>query len=142
MDFSFHSISFHSPNSFCVDFYSHAIPAHFGFGKNKIDTELDENSDDSVTQHEQNPGVDDGFFVGTHAEPEDTDDNKHNHNHHDHNNHDYNPSFPYAPGYAPGYNPNVVSSAQQRKNLYLWPIRKINSMNALKNNTPLQFHWK
>lgn len=87
---------------------------HLAFNKN-VDTELDEESDENVTQHEQTPGVDDAFFVGngsrTDIETDDADE-KHNHNHEydrDNNNHvpNGNPPFPYAPGYGP----NVVSSA-------------------------------
>lgn len=84
---------------------------HLAFDK-YVDTELDEESDDNVTQHEQNPGVDDGFFVGTGTRTDtETDDaeDKYNHNHHDHNNHVPNDNLPFP--YAPGYGPNVVSSA-------------------------------
>lgn len=65
----------------------------------KLDTELDEESDDSVTQHEQNPGVDDGFFTGTR---EDDVNNKFNPGNSNHVPHDT--PFPYAPGFTP----NVV----------------------------------
>lgn len=84
-----------------------------------VDTELDdEESDESVEQHEQNPGVDDGFFVGTRAEPDDTHnkhDPNHNHNNDNHVPHE-NPSFPYAPG----FNPNVVSKMLDLKTIILF----------------------
>lgn len=75
-----------------------------------IDTEFnDEESDDSVEQHEQNPGVDDGFFVERRADTDHTNDDKHE-PHHTHNHNDdvphENPPFPFAPG----FNPNVVSN--------------------------------
>lgn len=85
--------------------------------KQPIDTELDEDSDNSVEQHEQNPGVDDGFFVGTRPEPEDTDDNKHFHNHNNHIPNDNILPFPFAPG----FNPNVVSKLfEQFQTFHLW----------------------
>lgn len=75
-----------------------------------IDTELDDESDDNVTQHEQNPGVDDGFFVGTREEPEDDANSKFNPGHGSNGPpHDL-PPFPYSPG----FNPNVVSNYCQQ----------------------------
>lgn len=51
--------------------------------KNQIlesETELDEDSDDSITetQHEDNSGVDDGFFVGERRDTGNDSDHKHN----------------------------------------------------------------
>lgn len=100
----------------------------------QLDTELDEDSDEGVTQHEQNPGVDDGFFVGNRPEMGGgdgdgggnggdggggTDDYPYNTNNHVPNDI---PSFPYAPGYAPGYNPNVVGDELEQ--LYVVYIYK------------------
>lgn len=64
----------------------------------------EEDSDDSVTQHEENPGVDDGFFVGTRAETDETHDKFNPNINHNNVPHD-NPPFPFVPG----FNPNVVS---------------------------------
>lgn len=86
----------------------------------QLDTELDEDSDEGVTQHEQNPGVDDGFFSGNRPElgggggggdgggGGGTD--------------DY-PTFNHIPNdipsypYAPGFNPNVVG--EELEQLYV-----------------------
>lgn len=87
-----------------------------------LDTELDEDSDEGVAQHEQNPGVDDGFFVGN--RPENgvagagngggtTDDDPHNTNNHVPN------DIPYP--YAPGFNPNVVG--EELEQLYVVHIQ-------------------
>lgn len=62
---------------------------------------MDEESDEGVTQHEQNPGVDDGFFVGNRDGPEDESTNKF----YPANNIPHDQPFPYVPG----FNPNVVS---------------------------------
>lgn len=70
------------------------------------DTELDDDdSDDNVTQHEENPGVDDGFFVGVRADGDDTSEKfDPNHTHNNGIPHTDNPPFPFAPG----FNTNVV----------------------------------
>lgn len=71
----------------------------------QLETELDEESDDNVTQHEENPenpGVDDGLLIGNRDA------------HDDDENHKFNPSrtnsIPHdaAFPYAPGFDPNVV----------------------------------
>lgn len=86
---------------------------------NISDTELDEDSDEGVAQHEQNPGVDDGFFVGN--RPENgvaggggggTDDHPHTNNHVPHD-------IPFP--YAPGFNPNVVG--EELEQLYVVHIQ-------------------
>lgn len=86
----------------------------------QLDTELDEDSDEGVEQHEQNPGVDDGFFVGN--RPENGSHGGGNGNGNGINddypittlNHVPNdmPTYPY-----PGYNPNVVG--EECDELYL-----------------------
>lgn len=65
----------------------------------------EDDSDDSVTQHEENPGVDDGFFVGTRADPDETNDKFNpNVNHNNNIPHENPPPFPFGAG----FNPNVV----------------------------------
>lgn len=73
----------------------------------QLDTELDEDSEENVPQHEQNPGVDDGFFTGNRANtPDGTDEREHHDSHN--NNKPSNENLPFP--YPPGLNPNVVSS--------------------------------
>lgn len=78
---------------------------------NYPDTELeeDESSETNVTPSENNPGVDDGFFVGikpTMADGTTTD----NHHSDEHPYHGHGPNETVLPfPYSPGFNPNVVS---------------------------------
>lgn len=77
----------------------------------KADSELDEeeDSDENVAHHDNNSGVDDGFFVGTRGDADSNTTNHHHNHNHDHNvPHENNPPFPYAPG----FNPNVVSKRE------------------------------
>lgn len=68
----------------------------------------EDDSDDSVTQHEENPGVDDGFFVGTRADPDEVNDKFNpNVNHNNNVPHENPPPFPFGTG----FNPNVVGDS-------------------------------
>lgn len=76
------------------------------------DTELEDDSDENnIPQLEQNPGVDDGFFVGTRADNPDDADNRNNSNDNPNINHNNipNETHPTSFPFAPGFNPNVVS---------------------------------
>lgn len=102
---------FHSFFLVCVVIVAHAL-AH-----QHLDTELDEDSDEGVEQHEQNPGVDDGFFVGN--RPENGVSGGGGNPHHT-NNHVPNDHVPFP--YAPGFNPNVVG--EELEQLYVVYIQK------------------
>lgn len=90
--------------------YTHKHKQCTSINKN-TDTELEDDSDENnIPQIEQNPGVDDGFFIGTRADNPDDADNRNNSNDNPNINHnnipnETHPTFPFAPG----FNPNVVS---------------------------------
>lgn len=75
------------------------------------ESELDEDSnDDDHVHHTPQPGVDDGFFVGTRA-PSNGDDPEKEIPHNGNDNRGHRPSLGDVPNFpfAPGLNPNIVS---------------------------------
>lgn len=112
------------------------------FWKN-IDSELDdEESEDTVSQHEQHPGVDDGFFVGTRADSDNDTNEKHDSNHT--NNHDNHIPHEYPPfPYAPGFNPNVVNFKNFFSFLFhfWWFKIKNNNNNNIENALFITRYW-